>query len=186
MSIRTHKGFQIDLRVVPRQSFGAAMQYFTGSKEHNVVVRGLAKQKGLKVNEYGVFRLTDGEETYVAGATEEEVYEALGLPVFPPELRESRKEFEWAEAGELPELIELADIRGDLHMHTTATDGSATLEEMVEAARQRGLKYIAITDHSKRVSMANGLDSRRLREQWAEIDRLNQEYGKSTARAQGD
>jgi DNA polymerase (family 10) len=140
-------------------------------------VRGLAKQRGLKINEYGVFRVMDGKEEYVAGATEEEVYATLDLPVFPPELRENREEFEWAAHGKLPKLIELADIRGDLHMHTTATDGQATLEQMVDAARRRGLQYIAITDHSQRVSMASGLNAERLLEQWKEIDRLNATLG---------
>ena len=179
MSVRLHAGLQIDLRVVPEESFGAALQYFTGSKEHNVVVRGRAKQRGLKVNEWGVFRVQDDEPgERVAGATEQEVYAALELPEFPPELREARREFEWAEAGELPQLIELDDIQGDLHMHTTATDGKASIREMVEAAKSRGLKYIAITDHSQRVSMANGLDEERVLEQWAEIDELNQELGR--------
>lgn len=169
MAIRMARGLQVDLRVVPAESFGAALQYFTGSKAHNVILRGMAKDRGLKINEYGVYR---GEER-IAGATEEEVYAAMDLPWFPPELREARQEFQWAAAGKLPELIELADIRGDLHMHTTYTDGRATLDEMVLAARERGLKYIAITDHSKRVTMARGLDGERLRKQWDEIDRLN-------------
>ncbi|HEV3341626.1 MAG TPA: DNA polymerase/3'-5' exonuclease PolX [Pirellulales bacterium] len=169
MSVRLAGGLQVDLRVVPAESFGAALQYFTGSKEHNVVLRGLAKGRGLKINEYGVFR---GDE-YLAGRTEEDVYATLDLPCFPPELREARREFEWANADGLPKLVEADDVLGDLHMHTDATDGKATLREMVEAARERGLKYIAITDHSKRVSMANGLDADRLREQWSEIDRLN-------------
>jgi DNA polymerase (family X) len=177
MSIRIHPNLQVDLRVVPAESFGAALQYFTGSKDHNVVVRGLAKQRGLKINEYGVFRIEEDRETFVAGATEADVYAALQLPVFPPELRESRREFEWAAEGKLPQLIEVADIRGDLHMHTTATDGQASLEEMVAAARQRGLQYIAITDHSQRVSMARGLNPERLLAQWAEIDQLNKKLG---------
>jgi DNA polymerase (family 10) len=113
-------------------------------------------------------------ERYIAGLTEEDVYATLDLPWFPPELREARHEFEWADAGALPELIEPEQIQGDLHMHTTESDGQASLEEMVAAAQARGLKYIAITDHSKRVSMANGLDGRRLRKQWAQIDRLNE------------
>ncbi|HUY31946.1 MAG TPA: DNA polymerase/3'-5' exonuclease PolX [Pirellulales bacterium] len=170
MSVRLAAGLQVDLRVVPAESFGAALQYFTGSKQHNVVLRGRAKARGLKINEYGVFR----DEKYVAGRTEEEVYAALDLPCFAPELREARREFEWADAGELPALIEQDQIQGDLHMHTTATDGAATLEEMAAAARARGLKYIAVTDHSKRVTMANGLDATRLRAQWAEIDQLNE------------
>jgi len=176
MSVRLDSGLQMDLRVVPGESFGAALQYFTGSKEHNVVVRGRAKQRGLKVNEWGVFEIgEEGEETYVAGREEAEVYAALDLPWFPPELREAREEFAWAEQGGLPKLIELSDIRGDLHMHTTATDGKASLEEMIAAAQARGLEYIAITDHSQRVSMANGLDPKRLRAQWAEIDRLRED-----------
>lgn len=180
MSVRLHSSLQIDLRVVPKDSFGAALQYFTGSKEHNVVVRGRAKQMGLKVNEWGVYR-TEGENDgeCVAGKTEKEVYAVLDLPEFPPELREARREFEWAEQGELPELIQLKDLKGDLHMHTTATDGKASIMEMVEAAKARGMKYIAITDHSKRVSMANGLKPEEALEQWAEIDDLNKELGKS-------
>jgi DNA polymerase (family 10) len=173
MSVRTHKGLQIDVRVVPAESFGAALQYFTGSKDHNVVVRGLAKQRGLKINEYGVYRVDGEQEVYLAGATEEDVYATLDLPWFPPELRESRREFDWAATGELPELISVEDIRGDLHMHTTASDGRATLDEMAGAARERGLSYIAITDHSQRVSMARGLDPERLLAQWEEIDSLN-------------
>jgi DNA polymerase (family 10) len=179
MSVRLQSGLQVDMRVVPAESFGAALQYFTGSKEHNVVLRGRAKSQGLKINEYGVFRLHgDGEDQYVAGATEDDVYGALQLPVFPPELREARHEFEWAEAGQLPDLVTLDDIQGDLHMHTTETDGKATLEEMAEAALQRGLKYIAITDHSQRVSMARGLNPDRLLAQWEEIDQLNKRLGK--------
>ncbi len=169
MSVRLIQGLQVDLRVIPAESFGAAMQYFTGSKEHNVVLRGRAKAAGLKINEWGVFR---GEER-IAGETEEGVYQTLGLPWIAPELRENRKEYEWADANQLPELITVDDIRGDLHMHTTATDGKATLAEMVAAAQARGLSYIAITDHSQRVTMANGLDGPRLLQQWAEIDRLN-------------
>jgi DNA polymerase (family 10) len=175
MSVRLAGGLQVDLRVVPEESFGAALQYFTGSKEHNVVLRGLAKERGLKINEYGVFRVQGDQETYLAGRTEEEVYAALGLPCIPPELREARREFDWAAAGALPVLVELEDLRGDLHLHTTASDGTATLEQMAAAARARGLEYIAVTDHSKRVTMANGLDGPRLRLQWAAIDRLNEQ-----------
>ncbi|MCA9231843.1 MAG: DNA polymerase/3'-5' exonuclease PolX [Planctomycetales bacterium] len=177
MSTRLESGLQIDLRVVPGESFGAALQYFTGSKDHNVVVRGRAKQRGLKVNEWGVYRVEDdGSESYVAGRAEGEVYRALDLPWIPPELREARQEFAWAEQGDLPVLVQLTDIRGDLHMHTTATDGKASLREMVDAAQQRGLEYVAITDHSQRVSMARGLDAKRLRAQWSEIDRLREEF----------
>lgn len=173
MSIRVHGGFQVDMRVVPAESFGAAMQYFTGSKEHNVEIRGRAKKLGLRINEYGVYREEDLDHP-IAGETEESVYAAVQLPWIAPELRESRGEFEMAEQGRLPQLITLADLRGDLHMHTTATDGENTLEEMVAAAQARGWEYIAITDHSQRVSVARGLDGTRLRAQWQEIDRLNE------------
>ena len=156
---------EMDLRVVPDESYGAAMQYFTGSKEHNIAVRRRALDRDLSVNEYAVTR--DGQ--YVCGRTEAEVYAAVDLAWVPPELREDRGEIEAAERGEIPELIEVKDIRGDLHMHTVATDGKATILEMAEAAKARGLKYIAITDHSKRVTMANGLDAERLRAHWAEI-----------------
>ncbi|MDA0283952.1 MAG: helix-hairpin-helix domain-containing protein, partial [Planctomycetota bacterium] len=165
------KKLELDLRVVPDESYGAAMQYFTGSKEHNIVIRRRAQELGLKVNEYGVFR----DQEYVAGRTEEDVYAALGLPFIAPELRENRREFELASAGTLPELITVDDVLGDLHMHTTATDGQASILEMAEAAKTRGLKYIAITDHSKRVTMANGLDSKRLRAHWKNIEKARSE-----------
>jgi DNA polymerase (family 10) len=170
MSVRLKNKLQVDLRVVAEESFGAALQYFTGSKAHNVVLRGMAKARGLKINEYGVFR---GEEP-IAGRSEEEVYAAVDLPWIPPELREARSEFDWAAACRLPQLVEVADIRGDLHMHSTWSDGLATIEEMVAAARQRGYKYMALTDHSKRATIANGLTADRLLAQWAEIDRLNE------------
>lgn len=169
--VRLVSGIELDLRVVPEESFGAAMQYFTGSKEHNVVLRQRAKDLGLKINEYGVFR---GDET-VAGRTEEDVYAAVGLPWIPPELRENRREFEWADRRQLPQLLLQADVLGDLHMHTTASDGAGTIAEMAAAAKARGLQYIAITDHSKRVSMANGLDADRLRKHWAEIRRVREQ-----------
>ncbi|MBI1248069.1 DNA polymerase/3'-5' exonuclease PolX [bacterium] len=176
MSIRLEDNMQVDLRVVPGKSYGAALQYFTGSKEHNVKIRGIAKQLGLKINEYGVFRIEeDGSETYIAGETEEDVYGALDLPWFPPELRENRDEFKMAETG-FPKLITVEDLVGDMHMHTDATDGRNTLEEMIEASIAKGYQYIAITDHSKRVSMANGLDSERLLAQWKQIDKLNKKY----------
>ncbi len=179
MAVRLVSGLQVDLRVVPAESFGAALQYFTGSKDHNVIVRGRAKQRGLKISDWGVFRVEDVDgavkETYLAGRTEEEVYASVGLPYFPPEMREAREEFNWAAAGELPTLVTLGDIRGDLHMHTTASDGQDSIEEMVAAARARGLSYIAITDHSKRVSMAHGLDGDRLRRQWLEVDQVNRQ-----------
>jgi DNA polymerase (family X) len=169
MTVRLTAGPQVDLRVVPEESFGAALQYFTGSKEHNILLRGRAKDRGLKINEYGVFR---GEKS-IAGRSEEDVYATLDLPCFPPELREARREFEWADTGTLPELITLEDIRGDLHAHSTWTDGLNSIEEMAAAAKKRGYKYLAITDHSKRVTMVGGLNADALRRQWAEIDTLN-------------
>ena len=174
MSVRLKTSFQIDLRVVSEDSFGAAYQYFTGSQAHNVQLRGLARQRGLKINEYGLFQVGDEGDVYIAGKTEEDLYAALDLPLFPPELREARREFEWAENNSLPELITEADIRGDLHMHTTASDGKATIAEMVAAARERGLQYIAITDHSQRVSIARGLTAERVLQQWKEVDRFNE------------
>ncbi len=176
VSVVVNDKMQIDLRVVPAASYGAAMQYFTGSKEHNVVVRGLAKKRGLRINEYGVY---DAEGNAVAGATEADVYAAIDLPYFEPEMRENRFEFEGVTRESLPELVSLEDIQGDLHMHTTATDGKGSIREMVDAAMERGLTYVAITDHSKRVSMANGLDPERLLAQWKEIDAINEALGDS-------
>ncbi|MFM7107907.1 MAG: DNA polymerase/3'-5' exonuclease PolX [Planctomycetaceae bacterium] len=183
-SIRGPRGVQIDLRVVAAESFGAALQYFTGSKEHNVRLRSRARDRGLTINEYGVWRLALDAEAddatpstqarSLAGRSEEDVYRAVGLPWIPPELREGGDEIRLAEAGDLPHLVGLDDIRGDLHMHTTATDGEDTLADMVRAAIARGLSYLAITDHGQRVTMANGLDRRRLLRQWGEIDRLNE------------
>jgi DNA polymerase (family X) len=152
-------GLQVDLRALPHESYGAAMQYFTGSKEHNILLRSRALKLGVTLNEYGLFRVSD--EVRVAGETEEEVYAALGLAWIPPELRENCGEIEAALEGRLPQLIQLSDIRGDLHMHTTETDGRATLQEMAEAAHALGYEYIAITDHSKALAMANGLDETR-------------------------
>jgi DNA polymerase (family 10) len=149
-------GFQADLRLVPRESLGAAQQYFTGSKAHNIALRDRAIQRGLKLNEYGLFRVDDASK--VAGDTEEGIYEALGLAFIPPELRENRGELAAAEARTLPTLIRWEDLRGDLHMHTTATDGRADAETMALAARAAGLEYIAITDHSQALAMASGLD----------------------------
>ncbi len=173
MSVRMENEFQIDLRVVPTKSFGAALQYFTGSKEHNVKLRGRARKMGLKVNEWGVYEVIGEKETWVAGKSEKDVYKVLGLPVMVPEIRESRGEIEAAENKKLPILITVDDIVGDLHMHTTATDGQSSIEEMADAARERGLQYIAITDHSKRVAMANGMDDKRTLSQWKKIDKIN-------------
>jgi len=169
-TVKLKCGLQVDLRVVPQVSFGAALHYFTGSKAHNIAIRRLGQQRRLKINEYGVFKGTKR----VAGTTEESVYRAVDLPFIAPELRENRGEIEAARAGKLPALIDVADIKGDLHVHTNATDGHNTLKEMVEAAQARGYAYIAITDHSRRVTVANGLDPQRLRKQTDEIDRLNQ------------
>jgi DNA polymerase (family 10) len=153
------EGLQVDLRALPHESYGAALQYFTGSKEHNILVRSRALKLGLTLNEYGLFKLDN--EQRVAGETEEEIYAALGLAWIPPELRENCGEIEASFENRLPKLIELSDIRGDLHMHTTETDGRATLQEMAEAAHALGYEYIAITDHSKALAMANGLDEKR-------------------------
>lgn len=151
---------QVDVRVLPEESYGAALQYFTGSKTHNVALRQRALRQGLTLSEYGLFQVADNAR--VAGRTEEEVYERLGLLWIPPELREGQGEIEAAEQQALPRLVELGDIRGDLHMHTTATDGRASLEEMAQAAKELGREYIAITDHSKALAMANGLDEERV------------------------
>jgi DNA polymerase (family 10) len=162
--------FQVDLRVVPQVSYGAALMYFTGSKEHNIAVRKIGVAKKLKINEYGAFR---GDKR-VAGRTEEEVYARIGLPFIVPELREDRGEIEAARQGRLPKLLEVRDIRGDLHVHTKRTDGHDTIEELVEAARKHGYDYLAITDHSQHVTVAHGLKPEQVREQAREIDRINE------------
>ncbi|HSD53322.1 MAG TPA: DNA polymerase/3'-5' exonuclease PolX [Burkholderiales bacterium] len=164
-------GLQVDVRVVPPESFGAALHYFTGSKAHNISIRRLAQERGLKLNEYGVFK---GEKR-IAGGTEESVFGSVGLPWIPPELREDRGEIEAARRGELPKLVELGDLRGDLHMHTKATDGLSTIREMALAAQAKGLEYVAITEHSQRETQARGLDSARLAKQLDEIGRINAE-----------
>ena len=167
------EGLQVDVRALPAESFGAAMQYFTGSKEHNVVLRTLAVKQGLTLNEYGLFTL-DGNER-VAGESEEQIYQRLGFQWIPPELRENSGELDAAAEGRLPALIQLSDIRGDLHMHTTETDGKASLREMVEAAAAMGYEYIAITDHSKALAMANGLDEARVVAFARKVRELNRE-----------
>ncbi|NJD32392.1 MAG: DNA polymerase/3'-5' exonuclease PolX [Gammaproteobacteria bacterium] len=168
-TVRLRNGVQVDVRVVPPGSFGAALHYFTGSKAHNIAVRKLAMARKLKLNEYGIFR---GERS-VGGRTEQEVFEAVGLPFIPPELREDRGEIEAARKKKLPSLVELRDIRGDLHCHTNATDGRDTLEAMARAAQELGYEYISANDHSKKVTIAHGLDARRLMQQVRAIDRLN-------------
>ena len=165
-------GLQVDLRVVPASSFGSALHYFTGSKSHNIAIRALGLKRGLKINEYGVYRRT----RRIGGRTEQEVYSAVGLPSIPPELREARGEIEAAREGRLPHLIELSDIRGDLQVHTSATDGVNDLNEMVDAAQQRGYEYIAITDHSKAVRVAGGLTRGAFHREFKAIDRLQKQY----------
>jgi DNA polymerase (family 10) len=164
---------QVDVRALPHESFGAAMQYFTGSKEHNVVVRTNAIKRGLTLNEYGLFTIESNER--VAGETEHEIYERLGYAWVPPELRENSGELEAAQSGTLPKLVELGDMRGDVHMHTTATDGRATLREMADAAAALGYEYIAITDHSKALAMSNGLDEERVVAFAREVRELNRD-----------
>ena len=171
-SVRLRSGLQADLRVVPPESYGAALLYFTGSKAHNVKLRDWAIEKELKLNEYGVFR-TDEDEERVAGETEEDVYALFDLPYIVPELRENRGELDAAADGTLPNLITHEDLRGNLHTHTTYSDGRHSLEEMAAAAQARGLEYLAITDHSPTVAVVQGLDADALREQMAAIDRLN-------------
>lgn len=167
-SVVLQSGMQVDLRVVAQASAGAALMYFTGSQAHNIAMRNLALARGYKLNEYGLFR---GRQR-IAGQTEQSVFEALGLPWIAPELRENRGEIEAARDGRLPALIELADLAGDLHVHSDWSDGVATIQEMAAAAAQRGLRYIAICDHSRRLAVAHGLDAKRLARQRAEIARI--------------
>ncbi len=169
-SVLLKSGLQVDLRLVPPESYGAALHYFTGSKAHNIAIRKLGQARGLKINEYGVFR----REERLAGDTEESVFAAVDLPWIPPELREDRGEIEAARRGELPRLVALADLRGDLHSHTKATDGHGSIREMALAAKAAGLSYIAVTEHSRRLTVARGLDPQRLARQIDEIDRLNE------------
>jgi DNA polymerase (family 10) len=170
-SIRLRNGLQVDLRVLDEESYGAALHYFTGSKAHNVAIRERAKEMGLKVSEYGVFRARD--EKRLTGAREEEVFQAVGLPFIPPELREDRGEIAAAEEGMLPRLIEPADIRGDLQMHTVATDGKNTIAEMAQKAKELGYSYLAITDHSQAVRVAGGLNEKALAKHLKEIEKVS-------------
>jgi DNA polymerase (family X) len=169
-SVKLRSGINVDLRVVPDESFGAALHYFTGSKPHNIAVRTLGVKRGLKVNEYGVFK----GEKQIGGRTEQEIYAQVGLPYIEPELREDRGEIDAAREGRLPRLVRLEDIRGNLHCHTTDSDGRYSIEEMAEAARERGYEYLAITEHSQRIAMVRGLDTQRLRQQMRRIDKLNE------------
>ncbi|WP_051748425.1 DNA polymerase/3'-5' exonuclease PolX [Nevskia soli] len=168
-SVLLRSGLQVDLRVIDKEAYGAALVYFTGSKAHGIAIRRRAQEQGLKLSEYGVFR---GEQR-IAGGTEASVYRALGLAEIPPELREDCGEIEAAEKGRLPRLLELQDLKGDLHAHSKATDGANTLEEMAAAARDAGLQYLAITDHSRRLKIAHGLDADALLQQMERIDTLN-------------
>ena len=170
-SVIVEGGVQIDLRVVEEDSYGTALQYFTGSKGHNVHLRGIAKAKGIKINEYGVFK----EERKIGGKEEKDVYKALGMDWIEPELREDRGEIEAAQKGGLPKLVEEAEIRGDLHIHSKWSDGSSSIEEIAKAAQKRGYEYVAICDHSKSLKIARGLDESRLLKQIEEIDRINEE-----------
>jgi DNA polymerase (family 10) len=175
VSFRMRGGMQVDVRFLAPESFGAAMQYFTGSKSHNVTLRQRALKMGYTLSEYSLARLDD--QSIVASKSEEDIYAALKLDYIPPELRENAGEIESAEKHALPRLIEQSDLQGDVHMHTVETDGRNTIEEMAEAARERGYKYMAITDHSKNLAFANGLDDKRAVEHIARIRAANKTVG---------
>ena len=181
VSFKLRSGMQVDVRLLPPESYGAAMQYFTGSKNHNVSLRQRALKMGYTLNEYGLFRLDN--EKLVASATEDEIYGALKLDWIPPEMREAWGEIEAAAEHKLPRLITVEDIRGEVHMHTVETDGKCTIDEMAEAAKQRGYQYIAITDHSKNLAFANGLDDKRAVEHIARIRAANEQIGGITIMA---
>ena len=174
-AVQLNNGLDVDLRVVEKKSYGAALSYFTGSKDHNVALREIALKKGYKLNEYGLFK----GKKQIAGETEEEIYEKLGLDYIEPEMRENKGEIELARRHQLPKLIDYGDILGDLQVQTNWTDGVNSIEEMAKAAMAQGLEYIAITDHTKRLAMANGLNEKRLLEQIKEIDRLNLKFNSS-------
>jgi DNA polymerase (family 10) len=173
VSFKLRKGMQVDVRTLPPESYGAAMQYFTGSKNHNVSLRQRALKMGFTLSEYGLFRLDNNER--IAGATEDEIYGKLKLDYIPPELRENCGEIEAAEKHKLPDLITVEDLRGEVHMHTVETDGKCTIDEMAAAAKERGYKYIAITDHSKNLAFANGLDDKRAEQHIARIHIANKQ-----------
>jgi DNA polymerase (family X) len=179
-SIVLGSGLQVDLRVVPQECYGAALVYFTGSKEHNVKLRRRAVERGLRISEYGVFRVQERnqeeEGEFIAGREEADVYASVALDWVPPEMREDRGEIEAAAAGRLPHLIRVQDLRGDLHMHSTWSDGRNSIEEMVEACAARGYEYMVISDHSKSLAMTGGLDAYRLRQQWVEIDEVRSRH----------
>ncbi|MFP4662426.1 MAG: DNA polymerase/3'-5' exonuclease PolX [Halanaerobiales bacterium] len=177
-SIILSDGIQVDLRVVAGESYGSALHYFTGSKEHSVKIRKIGQDQDLKINEYGVFNVEEGEdnEERIGGEEEKDIYESLGFPYIEPELREQRGELEIDDKGDLPDLIKLDDIKGDLQMHTDATDGRDTMADMIEAAIEKEYQYIALTDHSRRVTMAQGLDEDDVKEQIEKIDKMNEKY----------
>jgi DNA polymerase (family 10) len=168
-AVKLRSGLQVDIRAVPEESYGAALLYFTGSKAHNIALRGVANEHGWKLNEYGLF----AGKRRIAGVSEEEIYKKLGLAFIPPELREDRGEIALAKKKWLPELVSLSDIRGDLHVHSDWSDGTATIADMAAAAKERGYAYMAVTDHSQRVTVAHGLDPARMSRQITQIDRLN-------------
>lgn len=180
-SVRLRNGIDVDLRVVKKDCFGAALQYFTGNKEHNIELRKIALSKNLKLNEYGVFKKT-GNKSFIkiAGQSEKEIYKTLGLSYIEPELREMKGEIEAAKSGKLPNLIGYGDLLGDLHTHTNWSEGSATIQEMAERALSNGLNYIAITDHAGRLKVANAMDEIRLLRQIKEIDKINKELKSRT------
>ncbi len=174
-AIKLKNGMDVDLRVVPKESYGVALQYFTGSKDHNIIVREIAIKKGYKLNEYGLFKISGKKEIKIAGETEEKIYEKLGLDYIEPEMRENQGEIELAQNHKLLKLIDYGDLKGDLQIQTNWTDGENTVEECAEAAIKNGLEYIAITDHTKRLAMTGGLDEKKLIEQMRVIDKLNQQ-----------
>jgi DNA polymerase (family 10) len=170
-SVVFHNGLQIDLRLVKTEEFGSALQYFTGSKAHNIHLREIAKKRGLKLSEYGVFTISSGKR--LASRTEKEVYQALGLPYIEPVLRENKGEIEAAQSGKLPNLIKLSDIKGDLHVHTQESDGQSSLEELASFAKTLGYQYLGLSDHAEKLKVAHGLDKNRFLRQWQQIDNFN-------------
>ena len=175
-SIKLSSGLNVDVRVVPSESYGAALNYFTGSKDHNVALRRLAMEKGWKLNEYGLFSVKGKTEKRIAGKSEEEIYKALGMEYIEPEMRENTGEIELALKHKIPELVGYGDMQGDLQTQTEWTDGSDSIEEMAKAGVKAGLKYIAITDHTKRLAMTGGLDDKRILKQMDEIDKINKKF----------
>ena len=173
-SILLHSGLQVDLRIIEPEHYGAALQYFTGSKAHNIHIREIAKKKGFKLSEYGLFRIDD--EKSIAAKTENDIYKALGMTLMEPELREDKGELGAAEKGNLPQLVKLTDIRGDLHIHTKASDGQSSLEEIAKSCRMLGYEYACITDHAFDLKVAHGLDTQRFEDQWRKIDELNSSF----------